>query len=300
MRDRDRDLDRMAGLVTLNGFDADRATRIRLAEPADARHGELWEQVLSGTYERPIMVEDGRRRSLCFSIDGSVQSEMSLADPTELVNAYTREMMAFLLFCPRPADIVLVGLGGGSLAKFCYRHLPRTRLTAVEIDPAVIAMRRHFRVPPDDERLRVVEGDGGAFVAAMAAAGRRTDVLLVDAYDRQGMARSVCDRPFLEDACRVLSADGVLVTNLAMYESRRDAYLRQLRSVCGNPVLAVDVGWGGNTVAFAGPAVRSRRRLAAAAHYARCVEARLDLRFTRLSDLVEQQLQRMRPAGAAP
>lgn len=300
MRDRDRDFDRAPPLVTLNGFDADRATRIRLVEPADARHGELWEQLLAGTYQRPIMVEDGRRRSLCFSIDGSVQSEMSLADPTELVNAYTREMMAFLLFCPRPTDIVLVGLGGGSLAKFCHRHLPRTHLTAVEIDPTVIALRRHFRVPPDDERLRVVEGDGGAFVAAMAAAGQRTDVLLVDAYDRHGMARSICERPFLEDACRVLSDDGVLVTNLAMYESRRDAYLRQLRSVCGEPVLAVDVGWGGNTVAFAGPAVHNRRRLAAAAHYARCVEARLNLTFTRLSDLVERQLQRMRPAGAAP
>ena len=52
---------------------------------------------------------------------------MSLDEPDALVTAYTRKMMAFLLFNPAPKRIAMVGLGGGSLAKFCYRNLPKPR-----------------------------------------------------------------------------------------------------------------------------------------------------------------------------
>jgi spermidine synthase len=76
-------------------------------------------------------------------------------------------MMAFLLFNPRPRRILILGLGGGSLAKFCYRHLPSATITAVEIDPHVMALREEFRVPADDERFRVLQGDGTAGRAAL-------------------------------------------------------------------------------------------------------------------------------------
>jgi spermidine synthase len=283
------------GLITLKGFTADHETEIHLAEPGEADRGVLWQQLVSGTYDKPFMVDDGGNRVMCFTIDGSIQSEMNVADPDALVSDYTRKMMAFLLFCPRPQHVLMLGLGGGSLAKFCHRHLPHTSVSVVEINPAVIALRRHFHVPPDDERLRIVQGDGAEFVAGMAGDGRRADALLVDAYDRRGIASSMCDPQFLENARKILSVDGVFVMNLALYESRRDGYLRLLRSVFGEPVIAVDVGWGGNTVAFAGPALRSRRRLAAAPSYARWAQAKLDLKFTKLPGLVRKYLRNTAP-----
>jgi spermidine synthase len=36
--------------------------------------------------------------------------------------------MAFLLFNSRPDNVAMIGLGGGSLAKFCHRHLPASRI----------------------------------------------------------------------------------------------------------------------------------------------------------------------------
>ena len=62
----------------------------------------------------------------------------------------------------------MVGLGGGSLAKFCHRHLPRTRLTVVEVDPDVIALRGEFEVP-DDERLAIVQADAAEYLPAPKA-----------------------------------------------------------------------------------------------------------------------------------
>lgn len=238
----------------------------------------------------PFLVEADGRRALLFTLDGSVQSEMRLDDPVALVNGYTRKMMAFLLFCPRPRNVVMLGLGGGSLVKYCRKHLPDTRLTVVEIDASVIALREQFAIPPDDEWLRVVHADAATHVADMVQAGERTEVLLVDAYDRRGLARSVTGRQFLEQSRAVLGDTGLFVMNLAAFESDAGRLRAAIRRAFGGPVLSVRVGWGGNTIVFAGPALADAQRLAAVASRAQQVHAELDLDFQRLPQLVRDYL----------
>jgi spermidine synthase len=72
----------------------------------------------------------------------AIQSAMRLSRPWDLELAYTRAMMGFLMFNSTPQDVLMIGLGGGSLAKFIRRQRPQTHLTAVEIDPRVIAAAR--------------------------------------------------------------------------------------------------------------------------------------------------------------
>ena len=69
----------------------------------------------------------------------TVQSSMRIAQPNDLEISYTRSMMAFLLFNADPREVLMVGLGGGSLAKYVYHRLPRARTTVVEIMPQVVA-----------------------------------------------------------------------------------------------------------------------------------------------------------------
>ena len=93
----------------------------------------MCERLADKRYDKPFLVENRKTRSLCFGIDGGVQSEMLLDDPETLVAAYTRKMMGFLLFRDRPREVVMIGLGGGSLAKFCHRHLPATTMTSSKL-----------------------------------------------------------------------------------------------------------------------------------------------------------------------
>jgi spermidine synthase len=277
-------------LLTLGGLTVHQDTRVLVREPASIAPAVLCQQLRDGRYDKPFLVEDGKHRAMCFSIDGSIQSEMRIDDPDALVNEYTHKMMAFLLFCPRPRHVLMIGLGGGSLVKYCHRHLPTTRVTAVEIDANVIALRSHFRIPPDGSHLRVIHADGARYVADLAESVERPDVLLVDAYDRKGIARSVTEAEFLENARRVLPDRGVFVMNLAAYESDCATHLRMIRSVFGEPVIPITVGWGGNTVVFAGPALRDRRCLAAAPRRARRVQEKLALSFSKLPGLVSEYL----------
>src|SRR5881628_3367970 len=84
----------------------------RLLEPPGTCRQEVLDKMYSGAYGKPFVVDNGRRRFLHFDFD-AIQSAMDLSDPQRLALAYTRKMMAFLLFNCAPKRILLLGLGGG-------------------------------------------------------------------------------------------------------------------------------------------------------------------------------------------
>ena len=70
-----------------------------------------------------IAVSDARGVRTLHVGGEAIQSAMRLDDPFALALDYTRCMMAFLLFHPEPREALMIGLGGGSLAKFFHRRL---------------------------------------------------------------------------------------------------------------------------------------------------------------------------------
>jgi spermidine synthase len=68
-----------------------------------------------------------------------------------------------------PRRVLQIGLGAASLTKFLHRHRPAARLTVVEIDPRVTAAaRQFFKLPDDDERIRIHHADGADFLIEAA------------------------------------------------------------------------------------------------------------------------------------
>jgi len=159
----------------------------------------------------------------------TVQSAMSLRDPVELVLSYTRAMMGFLLFVPEPTRVAMIGLGGGSLAKFVRYHLPDTRIVVVENNPHVIAAARsHFEVPPDDGHFSVVLGQGEQWIAGDDA---RCDVLMVDGYDGRRQAGELATEDFYAHARGALTPEGALVVNLWSSDRGFDVYMQRIERV---------------------------------------------------------------------
>ncbi|MFC5459058.1 fused MFS/spermidine synthase [Massilia niabensis] len=189
----------------------------------------------------------GNRRTLEFQ-DGDIQSEMLLSDPDVLVLDYARAMMCFALFAPCPRHILMVGLGGGSLAKFCYRHFPATRITVLEISAEVIALRDQFCVPVDDARLRILHTDAADYVRA-ASAG--FDVLLVDGFDAAGMPEALGSAQFYADCRRALRTGGVLVANILAYDPLHDALVTRVHETFGGRVCDLHGVAGNNHLLFA-------------------------------------------------
>jgi len=252
-------------------------SRVLLLEPAGSCESELGRQLLEGTYDKPFIVDSGALRFLHFEFD-KVQSLMRCDDPDTLCLRYTRKMMAFLLFNPQPRRILILGLGGGSLAKFCYRHLPSATITAVEIDPHVMALREEFRVPADDERFRVLQGDGIRYVALERP---RQDAILVDTYDCHGAAPGLASAQFYVNARRRLTPNGVLVINIHGDACERADQFARIRGVFGKRVIALPVREDGNLIALAFRTDNAVRNWARRERLAHALEERFGLNFPR-------------------
>lgn len=197
----------------------------------------------------PIIEQDGQSVVMSFD-ETSIQSRMRLDDPIALDLDYSRVMMAFLLMQPQPESILMIGLGGGSLAKYCHRHLPQSRITVVEINPQVIAARDTFQVPPDDGRLSVVCANGADVVAR--AERSSYDVILVDGFGPGGeQPEDLCSLAFYK-ACRAaLRPSGVLMVNLQDREPQCSRLIGRIWQMFGEPVVPLEVACGGNLIALA-------------------------------------------------
>ena len=248
---------------------------VLMLEPSSASAGELRAHLLDESYPKPFVIDDGRQRFLYFNVR-LMQSAMSLRTPNALELRYTQKMMCFLLFHPRPKRIDLIGLGGGSLIKFCYHRLPETQITAVELDPNVIALRDAFEIPPDGPRLQVVQADGAEY---MAQTGKGIDILLVDAFDRNGFAPSLANRDFFASAFAKLSGDGILVINLAGEKETYAGPIVEAMNAFDDQVIVLSVPEDGNHILFAFKERHFEPRWRWLHNFAKELRARFDLDF---------------------
>lgn len=201
----------------------------------------------STDHVKPYVQESLGYKALHFSF-AEIQSRMLLADPYALDLEYTQTMMGFLLFQPEPERIAMLGLGGGSLAKFCYRYLPRAQIQVAEINPHVIALRDEFHVPRDDQRFGVLRVDGACFVRDCA---KPFDVLMVDGFDDQGQPECLSSQGFYFDCRDALRHGGVMVVNLHRGHRDFDVHVERIRRSFDGEMLLVDGADRSNSVVFA-------------------------------------------------
>lgn len=147
-----------------------------------------------------------------------VQGAMLIREPRAIVLEYVQRMMAWMLWRPSAelatGHAVQLGLGAGTVTRFCHGVLRMPRVTAVEINPAVIAACRHgFRLPANDARLSVIEADAGEWVTRPEHRAS-IDVLCVDLYDREAAAPVLDSAQFYADCRALLRERGVMSVNL--------------------------------------------------------------------------------------
>jgi spermidine synthase len=88
------------------------------------------------------------------------------------------------------------------------------KTTVVEINPSVIdACRMWFHLPPDGEKLRVLQADAEKWVVA-SENQNGTDLLQIDLYDHNAAAPVLDSFAFYANCFSVLTDGGVMSVNL--------------------------------------------------------------------------------------
>lgn len=143
-----------------------------------------------------------------------VQGAMRIDRPDLIELTYVRMMMMWTLFVPQPNHIVQLGLGSAALTKYCYHRFSAARISAVELNPNVIAIcSDQFALPPNDARLTVLEMNALDFVLDTRH-HNSIDVLQVDLYDEHARGPVLDSLAFYQACNDCLTPDGVMTTNV--------------------------------------------------------------------------------------
>ncbi len=187
-----------------------------------------------------------------------IQGAMRLRKSDWLELEYAQQMMAWMLFrdpyhAQNPQSvrhIVQLGLGSAALTKFCYRQFPTARVTAIELNPAVISVcEAMFKLPPNDERLSVIEMDAMDFVMDPVHF-ETVDILQTDLYDATARGPVLDTAEFYAACAATLAPHGIMTVNLFGDHPSYQKNLKAMRFAFAT-VLCLPKVHDGNVVAIA-------------------------------------------------
>ncbi|MBM4114178.1 MAG: hypothetical protein FJ253_12545 [Phycisphaerae bacterium] len=166
-------------------------------------------------YNHIVIAESDEFRTMYFVVDGTyyIESRLDLRRPLALDLDYTRTMMAGFLVRPEIESLLMIGMGGGTLANYLFRQIPGLEVDAVDIDADVIRLARaHFEVP-DDPRYRTHAADGRVFVE-QSPKDKRWDMVILDAFRGVFVPFHLKTREYYATLLAHLDREGVVVANL--------------------------------------------------------------------------------------
>ncbi|AZM89285.1 spermine synthase [Streptomyces sp. W1SF4] len=176
--------------------------------------GPLCGQVGGGLAE--LAPDRERSRAWTLLIDGAPQSHVDLDDPGHLDFAYQRRIGHLIdLIAPARQPLNVVHLGGGAftLARYTAVARPRSTQQVVEVDGALVAfVREHLPLDPQ-ARIRVRAVDARAGLAKVPDGW--ADLVIADVFSGARTPAHLTSGEFLDEVRRALSPTGWYVANLA-------------------------------------------------------------------------------------
>jgi spermidine synthase len=182
----------------------------------------------------------------------AMQSAVGLNHAKQLHFAYTQTMMGALLFQDiEDDDILLMGLGGGSLAKYFFDHFPLCRIEAIEYREVVAQIAYDYFDLPRDSRLNVVIDDAAHYARERCVMQREFyRLIMLDLFDAEGISPSLFNETFLTQCQSMLKKEGILVVNLWNNKVKIEPMLTWLGHLYQKKLLFLPVHGMVNTIGF--------------------------------------------------
>lgn len=165
---------------------------------------------------RNILVEDkGDLRCLKFNVKTSKTNQSCLykSAPQELVFNYTKLLFSGLLLLDNPKNILIIGLGGGTMSNTLHQIYPQSTITNVEIDPAVIKVARQYFGFFENQRVSSIVQDGRIFIKRAVIKKQQYDWIILDAFNGDYIPEHLLTQEFLQEAKSILTPNGILTAN---------------------------------------------------------------------------------------
>ncbi len=184
-----------------------------------------------------------------YSGDGALQSAINLDAPHKLELKNLSCLMGILLFIPEPKEILLLGVGGGSLIHFFRQHYPNCLITAVDIDADLLEiMHQHMLLPEADDRLSYIIDDAFNY---LNHCDHYFDLIICDIFINNQSPQWLLKTSTIQNLHNMINREGGLASNLLINsDNEYRHFYRDLRRVFRQQALCLPVDELDNTITF--------------------------------------------------
>ena len=181
--------------------------------PANAQQQLLHQE--RSLYRNIFVTQDGDERCMLFRYPRPFGRESCklLHEPSKLIFDYTQMMLAGLYLNPKPAKLLIIGEGGGTIPTALQEMLPDTQIDLVELDSAVDRVAKQYFEFKPSPKVRVTIEDGRVFVKRSVAQRPNYDIVMLDAFDADYIPEHMLTREFLQEVKSIMAPNGVIVAN---------------------------------------------------------------------------------------
>ena len=202
-------------------------------------------------YSDVYIYQNKNELHLKFDADSrAVQSVIDINQPYSIKMENLQYLMGILMFIPPPQNILILGIGGGTLVHFLRHHFPDSHITGVDLDEELIDIaQQHLMLPPASDNTHYAYQDAQQFIAET---GQQFDLVVVDIFDGSESPGWIKTRQTAQQLSTILTAKGAVAYNLLIESDKEFAHFyAQLREQFNQQTLCLESDENENILIYA-------------------------------------------------
>jgi spermidine synthase len=122
------------------------------------------------------------------------------------------------------SNVLVLGLGVGSVAKVIHKFFPKAKIIGVEIDPIMIKLGKKYFNLSTVKNLKIKVKDAISCFHDLNHESKNFDLVLVDLYVGDRVPKEATKEAFIKNVKKSLSPSGVAIFNRLYYgEKKKEA-----------------------------------------------------------------------------
>ena len=125
-------------------------------------------------------------------------------------------------------NVLLLGLGGGTVAWLIKNYWPQTKIVGVEIDPEIIKISKKYFGLDNVPGLQIVNADAFDYIKK---AKQKFDLIIVDLYLGRKFPKKAESEEFFREIKKILTPKGIVIFNrLKIEKGDLSAFEQELKN----------------------------------------------------------------------
>ncbi len=170
-----------------------------------------------------------------------IQTKMDLKQKHKLLLEYLNAMVKALYFVKDPKDILLIGLGGGSLIHYLQHYYPHSHITVIEKEDVIIeCAQNYFDINKSNHRLKIIAQDVFNYIQN---SNDKFDVVLVDACNlNENIIQPLALQQMYISFQSCLKSDGTIaINNICQNQLEASTTMKLMMQVFKNKHLSLPI-----------------------------------------------------------